>query len=121
MLSGPYVSDASFSLGVSVNVTNAGAVSGSEVVQIYVSLPEIGLTTPRLQLRGFAKARDIAAGRSATVSVTLDKYAVSYWDVVADAWRAVPGTYGVHVGKSSAEMVLQDSFVLEKGFMWKGL
>lgn len=104
-----------------MNVTNDGAVSGSEVVQVYVSLPEINLTTPRLQLRGFAKARNVAPGASARVSVTLDKYAVSYWDVVVDAWRAVAGTYRVYVGKSSAEMELEGSFVLEKGFTWKGL
>lgn len=104
-----------------MNVTNNGSVSGSEVVQLYVSLPEMNLTTPKLQLRGFAKARDIPPGKSATISVTLDKYAVSYWDAVADAWRAAPGTYGVYVGKSSAEMVMQGSFVLEKGFTWKGL
>lgn len=102
-------------------MTNDGAVNGSEVVQVYISLPEMNLTTPKLQLRGFAKARDIAPGKSVTVSVTLDKYAVSYWDVVADTWRAVPGTYGIYVGKSSAEMVLQSSFVLENGFTWKGL
>lgn len=104
-----------------MNVKNDGAVSGSEVVQVYVSLPEINLTTPRLQLRGFAKARNVGPGASATVSVTLDKYAVSYWDAGAGAWRAVAGTYGIHVGKSSAEMELEGSFVLEKGFTWSGL
>ncbi|TFY64459.1 hypothetical protein EVJ58_g2606 [Rhodofomes roseus] len=120
-LSGPYAHDAAFSLGVSVTVTNDGPVAGSEVVQVYIALPEMGLTTPKLQLRGFAKARDVAPGSSKAVSVTLDKYAVSFWDEVAGAWRAVPGTYGVFVGKSSADMVLQGSFVLKTGFIWNGL
>ena len=92
-----------------------------EVVQIYISLPDIGLTTPRLQLRGFTKARDIAPGESETITVKLDKYAVSWWDAVGHQWKAVPGTYGVHVGKSSAAMELEGEFVLEKGFTWVGL
>lgn len=120
-LSGPYTHDVAFSFGVAVTVTNDGPVVGSEVVQVYISLPELSLTTPKLQLRGFAKARDVAPESSKTVSITLDKYAVSFWDDVAGAWRAVPGTYGVYAGKSSAEMVLQETFVLDKGFVWNGL
>ncbi|KAH9923997.1 putative beta-glucosidase from glycoside hydrolase family GH3 [Epithele typhae] len=110
-----------FVLDVSVSVTNTGAVPGDEVVQVYVAMPDFGLTTPRLQLRGFAKARDVAPGQSRTVSVKLDKYAVSWWDVKGDHWKAVPGTYQMHVGKSSADLVLSKTFVLKKGFTWKGL
>ena len=112
---------ADMKLDVSVKVTNTGAVTGSDVVQVYVSMPDFGLTTPKLQLRGFAKARDVAAGQSATVTVSLDKYAVSWWDTRGQRWKAVPGTYGVHVGKSSAEMVLEGEFTLERGFTWNGL
>ncbi len=110
-----------FSLDVSVKVTNTGEVPGSEVVQVYVSLPDIGLTTPRLQLRGFAKARDIAPGQSKTVIVKFDKYAVSWWDTRGQQWKAVAGKYGVHVGKSSAVTVLESEFALEEGFTWVGL
>ena len=108
-------------LNVSVKVTNTGPVAGSDVVQVYISMPDFGLTTPRLQLRGFAKARDVAPGQSAVVTVHLDKYAVSYWDTLVQQWRAIPGTYGVHVGKSSAEMVLESEFKLETGFTWSGV
>lgn len=106
---------------VAIKVTNTGSVAGSEVVQVYVSLPEFGLTTPRLQLRGFAKARDLAPGESAIVTVKLDKYAVSWWDTRGQQWKAVPGTYGIHAGKSSTEIVLESEFVLENGFTWVGL
>ncbi|KAI0713388.1 putative beta-glucosidase from glycoside hydrolase family GH3 [Earliella scabrosa] len=112
---------ADFALDVSVTVTNTGSVAGSEVVQVYISIPDIGLATPRLQLRGFAKARDIAPGESKTVTVTLDKYAVSWWDTRGQQWKAVPGNYGVHVGKSSTDMVLEGQFALEEGFTWVGL
>ena len=112
---------ADFALDVSVTVTNTGSVAGSEVVQVYISIPDIGLATPRLQLRGFAKARDIAPGESKMVTVTLDKYAVSWWDTRGQQWKAVPGKYGVHVGKSSTDMVLEGQFALEEGFTWVGL
>ena len=121
-LSAPLIREGSnFELDISVTVTNTGPVAGSEVVQVYISLPDIGLTTPRLQLRGFTKARDIAPGESQTVTVKLDKYAVSWWDTPGQQWKAVQGTYGVHIGKSSADIVLESEFTLEQGFVWVGL
>ena len=110
-----------FKLDVSVIVTNTGSEAGSEVVQVYVSLPDFGLTTPRLQLRGFAKARDLAPGQSKMVTVKLDKYAVSWWDTLGQQWKAVRGTYGVHIGKSSADIVLHGEFALQADFAWVGL
>ena len=109
------------SLNVSVKVKNEGRVPGSEVVQLYVSLPEIGLTTPRLQLRGFTKAKNIAPGTSRTVTIGLDKYAVSYWDATRNVWKAKAGKYGVSIGRSSRDLVLQGEFELEEDFVWVGL
>ncbi|TFK93148.1 glycoside hydrolase family 3 protein [Polyporus arcularius HHB13444] len=109
-----------FEVDVTVTLTNTGSMAGSEVVQVYVNLPDIGLATPELQLRGFAKARDIAPGESKTVTVKLDKYAVSWWDTVGQQWTAAPGTYQVHVGKSSVALDLQGQFVLDIGYTWIG-
>lgn len=72
---------------VSCKVRNVGPVTGSEVVQVYVSLPPNGTTNPPMQLRGFDKARDLASGSTTTVNVVLDKYAISYWDESIDEWR----------------------------------
>ncbi|EIW60730.1 glycoside hydrolase family 3 protein [Trametes versicolor FP-101664 SS1] len=110
-----------FAVQVELTVTNTGSRAGSEVVQLYVSLPDIGLTTPRLQLRAFAKARDLAPGESKRVVLGLDKYAVSYWDTTGQQWKAPKGTYGVHVGKSSEDIVLESEFQVEKEFTWVGL
>ncbi|KAJ3558052.1 hypothetical protein NM688_g1141 [Phlebia brevispora] len=113
--------DASFKMDVSVSVRNTGAVRGSEVVQLYITLPPNGLTTPKLQLRGFGKARDVAPGESATVKISLDKYALSYWDAVYNVWRAQAGEYGVSVGTSSADIVLKSDFTLENEFTWSSI
>lgn len=110
-----------FAVDVEVTVTNTGPRAGTEVVQLYVSLPDVGLTTPRLQLRAFAKARDLAPGESKRVALSLDKYAVSYWDTRGQQWKAAAGQYGVHIGKSSEDIVLESEFAVEKGFTWVGL
>ncbi|EIW79091.1 glycoside hydrolase family 3 protein [Coniophora puteana RWD-64-598 SS2] len=115
-------SDASFALEVGVKVTNTGAVTGSETVQAYVQLPDdIGVTTPRLQLRGFAKARDLAPGESRTVTIRMGKYAVSFWDTPINAWSARKGTYVVHVGTSSDDLPLQSTFEVAQTFEWSGI
>ncbi|KAI0928112.1 hypothetical protein AcW2_004230 [Taiwanofungus camphoratus] len=120
-LAGPYAQGSSFSLDVSVTVKNVGPVPGSEVIQVYVSVPDFDLTTPKLQLRGFAKARGLPPGESQKVTISLDKYAISSWDTRENAWIVRAGRYEVLVGKSSAEMVLQASFTLDEGFVWNGL
>lgn len=120
-LSSPTQQGPNFNLYVSVTVTNTGSIVGSEVVQVYISLPDFGLTTPRLQLRGFAKTHGIAPGQSKMVTVKLDKYAVSWWDTLGQQWKVVRGTYGVHVGKSSADIILQGEFAIQEGFVWVGL
>ncbi|KAH0584197.1 putative beta-glucosidase K [Termitomyces sp. J132] len=110
-----------FAIEISVTVKNEGSVTGSEVVQVYVSYPDIGLTTPRLQLKGFAKAKDVASGESSTVNIKLNKYAVSFWDTERKAWHAVAGQYVLHLGPSSVDLPLQFTYDLQKSFSWAGI
>lgn len=117
----PTSSEEALAIEVSVDVKNTGPVVGSEVVQLYVSLPPNGTTTPKLQLRSFAKLRDIPPGKTRTATMKLDKLAVSFWDTPYETWKVVPGKYGIHVGTSSESLALQDSFVLGTGFEWTGL
>ncbi|OBZ75489.1 putative beta-glucosidase K [Grifola frondosa] len=115
------VSGPSFALDISLDVKNTGSVAGSEVVQLYVALPDIGLTTPRLQLRGFAKTYILAPGELQCITIKLDKYAVSFWDAPDRMWRAKAGRYSVFVGKSSADILLEGFFLLSEEFTWSGL
>lgn len=111
--------DASFN--VSVTVKNDGPLMGSEVVQLYISYPDVGVTTPVHQLKGFAKARDVAPGASSTVVITLDKYAVSFWDTMKHAWSASAGKYILNVGASSTDFRLKGEVELKQGFTWTGM
>lgn len=111
-----------FQIGLSVAVTNTGSVCGSEVVQAYITLPATSLLThPKYQLRAFAKVRDITPGETRKVELSLDKYAVSYWDDSRDCWVAERGKYAVSVGTASNDLPLRDTFYLKKEFTWTGL
>ncbi|KAH7921492.1 glycoside hydrolase family 3 protein [Leucogyrophana mollusca] len=110
-----------FKINASVKIANSGSVTGSSVVQLYVTLPDIGLASPPLQLKGFAKARDIAPGTSQKVDIGLDKYAISYWDTPKNAWCARAGQYRVLVGFSSDKLPLEAVFEVKKTFYWTGL
>ncbi|KAK0240437.1 glycoside hydrolase family 3 protein [Armillaria nabsnona] len=106
---------------VSVDVKNIGNKTGSQVVQLYVSYPDIGITQPSLQLRGFAKARDILPGSTRTVFIPLDKHAFSFWDPSVNSWRIAVGEYGLHIGSSSEPLDLKAVVTVKKGFVWNGL
>ncbi|KAG8874632.1 hypothetical protein FRB97_005773 [Tulasnella sp. 331] len=110
-----------FSVEISLSVTNTGSVTGSEVAQVYVSLPKGHLTHPLQQLRAFKKVKDIAPGKTEDVKLTLDKYAVSYWDDAINKWRANKGIYTVRVGGSSDKTEEGMTFEVEKAFEWTGL
>lgn len=114
--------DGDFSLTVSLSVTNTGSVAGSEIVQLYVSLPVTSdLEHPPLQLKAFAKVYDLQPGKSQHVELTLDKYAVSYWEPRYATWTVEKGEYQVHVGASSDNLPLTSIFVLSKSFEWRGI
>ncbi|KAG9002882.1 hypothetical protein FRB94_003505 [Tulasnella sp. JGI-2019a] len=112
---------ADFSVDISLPITNSGSVSGSEVAQVYISLPKGPLRHPVQQLRSFKKVKDLAPGATEQVKLTLDKYAVSYWDDVINKWRADKGTYMVRVGGSSDKTESETTFEVVKSFEWTGL
>jgi beta-glucosidase len=81
---------------VSADVQNTGNLSGAEVAQLYVGIPN----APARQLRGFEKP-SLNASETATVRFELTRRDLSVWDVVAQRWLLQAGTYGVFVGASS--------------------
>lgn len=105
-----------------MSVANVGSVTGSEVVQLYVAIPTTSdLTHPPLQLKAFAKVRDLKPGGSERVDLRLDKYAVSYWDDRFHTWSVEKGDYRVCVGTSSDNLPLEANFNVTKGFEWQGI
>ncbi|KAG9318363.1 hypothetical protein JVU11DRAFT_453 [Chiua virens] len=113
--------DEHFSIKAVVKVANSGNVHGSCAVQLYVSLPDVGITTPGLELKGFVKAKDLAPRATQNVETSLDKYAISFWHALKNNWCAKAGVYRVLLEFSSEELPLQGTFELKKTFTWSGL
>jgi beta-glucosidase len=81
----------------SVEVQNAGARAGSDVVQLYIADPAADHEPPR-QLEGFRRVT-LRPGRRTRVSFELAPRSLSYW---AGRWVAREGTYQLYAGDSSA-------------------
>jgi len=120
----PTYADGDINVTATLTLTNAGPVTGSEVVQLYVTLPATAeYTHPPLQLKAFKKVKGLKVGASEEVTLELDKYAVSYWDEKYSTWNVDKGIYTARVGGSSAKesLVLSGQFELPKSFTWNGL
>jgi beta-glucosidase len=77
------------------------------VVQCYVAPPSSRVVIrPPKELKAFAKVW-LDAGETTTAELTLDARAFAYWDPSAGDdgdWHVAPGTYELHVGRSSADI-----------------
>ncbi len=92
------------SVTVRVPVTNTGGRRGAEVVQCYAAPPaSSAVTRPPKELKAFAKVH-LDPGAATTVELVLDERAFAYWHPTDDEWRIEPGTYALHVGRSSADV-----------------
>ncbi|KAF7877017.1 uncharacterized protein EAF02_008237 [Botrytis sinoallii] len=90
---------------VSVSVTNNGTVSGAEVAQLYIGFPSSVPNTPPKQLRGFKKI-NLAAGVANSVTFSLRRKDLSYWDTTTQSWILPAGKFNVYVGSSSRDIRL---------------
>lgn len=84
-------------------VTNIGAVTGGEIVQIYVRDEKSKLPRPDKELVAFEKVF-LEPGETKHVTVALDKYAVGYYDDSLRSWIAEEGVFKVLVGASSSDI-----------------
>lgn len=99
------------SVVVSVDVTNTGARSGEEVVQLYVRRPESAISRPNRDLRGFRRVA-LEPSETMTVTMTLKADALRHWDPDTHAWALEPGPVLVQVGASSADLRVEGTILL---------
>lgn len=92
-------------LQVTVDVTNTGPVAGTEVVQLYVGYPNTLVTggwgRPVKELKGFARAADIAPGETRTVALSVKAKDLAYWDASAKKWTVEKVGHQLYVGPSA--------------------
>ena len=90
---------------VTVDVTNTGRLSGTEVVQLYLRRPD-DIAGPDKTLRGYERV-EIEPGQTKTVVIDMPRDAFEVWDEVSGEMRVLPGAYELLVGSSSADGSLQ--------------
>ena len=99
-------------VNVSFTLTNTGRRRGTEIAQVYVGkLPTTAVETPGKNLAGWARAT-LDPGESERVTVTLDRKALSYWDVGTDAWVTPTGRVRIQVGASAANIRLRNAITV---------
>lgn len=91
-------------------VENSGSLSGSEVAQLYVTIPVEG--TPVRQLRGFQRVGPLSPGESRQAVFEINRRDLSVWDVVAQQWRLAKGEYDFFVGASSRDFRLNGTITI---------
>ena len=89
---------------VHFQVTNTGVVAGTEVAQVYVTLPGSSGETYK-RLAGWERVQ-LNPGESKSVAIPLNPAYLSIFDVTADSWKLLPGEYKVAVGTASDETSL---------------
>ena len=98
-------------VNIVLRVRNAGARTGTEVVQLYVHEAKPNLDRPVRELRTFRRV-SLKPGEAATVAMVLDRRSLWFFDPVARDWVTQPGVYEVSIGASSRDIRLKGNFEL---------
>ncbi|MDR3217913.1 MAG: glycoside hydrolase family 3 C-terminal domain-containing protein, partial [Dysgonamonadaceae bacterium] len=88
---------------VSFEVKNTGSMTGDEVSQVYVKLPDTGVVMPIKELKGFQR-NTIQKGETKKVEIAIRKDLLRYWDEKTGKFITPAGTYEFMVGSSSADI-----------------
>jgi beta-glucosidase len=92
---------------VSFTVKNTGERAGTEIAEIYASLPRAAGEPPK-RLIGWARV-DLASGESRRIAVPVSREHLMIYDETTDSWKLVSGKYVIRVGGSSQDLPLQET------------
>lgn len=101
----PAVSVSGDEVTVSVDITNTGKTAGKEIAQVYVQAPKSDVVRPARELKAFAKTKTLAPGEKETLTMTISKDELRYYDEKAKGWTLTEGTYTFFVGRNSEDMM----------------
>ena len=106
------------SLGLSFKVTNTGSVSGTEVVQLYLSDVQASMTRPVKELQGFARV-SLAPGETREVWFEIQPSQMAFQDQDM-RWKIEKGEIKVQLGSSSEDIRLEGSFMITENQWMNG-
>jgi beta-glucosidase len=92
-------------LDLTVTLRNSGSRPGREVIQVYLAGPPGDPERPPRQLAAFAVVT-AQPGEVAEARMRVPARAFARWDSGAGGWAWPPGTFTVHVGRSSRDLRL---------------
>jgi beta-glucosidase len=95
------------STAVSFTVKNTGKRAGTEIAQVYASLPDTAGEPPK-RLIGWARI-ELAPGESKQLSIPVSRDRLTVYDQASDSWKLVPGSYVIRVGGSSLDLPLEQA------------
>ncbi len=119
----PAAATAATPIHASVVVTNTGARTGDEIVQLYLSVdfasPDARkiVPLPVKQLRGFQRIT-LVPGQSTTVTFALGPEELTFWSVSDGSFRVEAGAYTVQVGGSSDNLPLSATLELTSSVLY---
>jgi beta-glucosidase len=90
---------------VSFTLKNTGQRPGTEIAEIYSSLPQDAGEPPK-RLIGWTRV-ELAPGESKQVSVPVNRDRFTIYNEATDSWKLVPGKYEISVGGSSQDLPLR--------------
>jgi len=96
----------------SVTVKNTGTKAGAEVTQLYIKDVKSSVPRPEKELKGFEKVF-LNPGETKTVTFTIDKSALSYFDAGKHDWTAEPGEFEALIGNASDNITTKVKFTLQ--------
>lgn len=96
---------------VSLDITNTGKITASEVIQIYVQDVICKVPRPVKELKGFEKA-NLKPGETRRVSIVLDEEAFAYYDLDSHDFMVEPGEFIIFAGNSSENLPLQQKITI---------
>ncbi len=96
---------------VSFAVKNTGKRAGTEIAQVYATLPEAA-GEPFKRLVGWQRI-ELAPGESKTVTVAVDPWVMSIFDEQNNVWSLLPGAYKIFAGPSSNETPLNATLQIQ--------
>ena len=96
---------------LSFRLTNTGSRAGAEIAEVYAALPASAAEPPK-RLVGWSKVK-LDPGESKIVTIEIDPWYLSIFDVSKDAWQLPAGEYTFLVGPSSRNLPLKATTTLQ--------
>ena len=90
-------------ISIGVTVKNTGTRRGKEVVQLYVSPPQLILDKPYQTLAAFGKTDELKPGETQELTLSFDMREIASYDPARAAWILEPGDYVIRIGASSRD------------------